>query len=292
MRCSEIYAEFNLSNCVGHSLPDLDRWVRHAVGMPTRENIDRKRLPFYERVRSVKRHKSIQRLSANPRPTRTQHRPIRKVRSRPGSGHLHVPQSTGTGPRIAYERIIAREMRFFHIWSIDQRSRRQAADRALTGDCRMRPRFDIGDCRDSLFNLRLVDGFVIESGVDERLIAPIGIRAAHIDGCESSIDFHVQKARMLGEAEAWLSMTSQWRRASIYNPVERAVLNFTELLMQTANGIWDQAYDAIRDFFMPKDIARLMIAVSAARMWDQLALLARSDPRSRNTGMAAARPQS
>lgn len=84
MRCSEIYSEFNLSNCVGHSLPDLDRWVRHAVGMPTREDIDRKRLPFYEQVRSVKRHKSIQRLSANPRPTRTQHRPIRKVRSRPG----------------------------------------------------------------------------------------------------------------------------------------------------------------------------------------------------------------
>lgn len=155
----------------------------------------------------------------------------------------------------------------------------------------MRPRFDIGDCRDSLLTLSRVDGFVIESGVDERLIALIGIRVAHIDGCESSIDFHVQKARMLGKAEPWLSMTSQWRRASIYNPVERAVLEFTELLMQTANDISDQAYDAIRDFFTPKDIARLMVAVSAARMWDQLALLARSDPRSRNTDMAAARPQ-
>ncbi|OAE49258.1 hypothetical protein A7J57_01210 [Agrobacterium tumefaciens] len=156
----------------------------------------------------------------------------------------------------------------------------------------MRPRFDIVDCRDSLLTLRRVDGFAIESGVDERLIALMGIRIAHIDGCESSIDFHVHKARMLGKAEPWLSMTSHRRRASIYNPVERAVLEFTELLMQTANSISDEAYDAIRDFFMPKDIARLMVAVSAARMWDQLALLAQSDPRSRNTDMAAARPQS
>lgn len=48
----------------------------------------------------------------------------------------------------------------------------------------MRPRFDIVDCRDSLLTLRRVDGFVIESGVDERLIALMGIRVAHIDGCE------------------------------------------------------------------------------------------------------------
>lgn len=147
----------------------------------------------------------------------------------------------------------------------------------------MRPRFDIGDCRDSLLPLRLVDGFVIESGVDERLIALIGIRVAHIDGCESSIDFHVQKVQLLGKAKPWLSMTSRWRRASIYNPVERAVLEFAELLMQPANGISDQAYDAIRDFLMLKDIARLMVAVSAALMWDHLVLLAQSDPRSRKT---------
>lgn len=155
----------------------------------------------------------------------------------------------------------------------------------------MRQRFDIGDCRDSLATLRLVDGFVIGPGADQRLIALIRIRVARIDGCESSINFHIQKDRMLGKAEPWISMSPQGRRTSIYNRLERAVLQFAELLMQTANVTSDQAYDAIRDFFMLKEIARLMVAVSAARMWDHLVLLAQSDPRSRNTGMTEARPQ-
>lgn len=136
----------------------------------------------------------------------------------------------------------------------------------------MTRRFDIlKDCRDSLAAIAALDRFIDFSGLNDGLVALVSLS----DGSLPSIAHYTERALEMGKSAQWVASVATWRKSSIYTPVERAVLEFTDYIAINRGKVTDYAYDALRHFFIPSDIAKLVLAIGAARMWCQLAHLAK-----------------
>ncbi|WP_162706470.1 carboxymuconolactone decarboxylase family protein [Rhizobium sp.] len=152
----------------------------------------------------------------------------------------------------------------------------------------MTRRFDIlKDCRDSLAAIAALDRFIDFSGLNDGLVALVSLRISELDGSLPSIAHYTERALEMGKSAQWVASVATWRKSSIYTPVEQAVLEFTDYIAINRGEVTDYAYDALRHLFIPSDIAKLVLAIGAARMWCQLAHLAKTDPhtnrRSRDT---------
>lgn len=94
-------------------------------------------------------------------------------------------------------------------------------------------------------------GAAIASGVDEKLIELIKIRASQINGCAFCLDMHARDARKIGETDRRIDLLPAWRETDLYTEAERAALALTESitrLSETAD-VPDDVYDAAKKQF-------------------------------------------
>ena len=66
------------------------------------------------------------------------------------------------------------------------------------------------------------------SGLGERLLNLVRMRASQLNGCAYCIDMHSKDARAIGETEQRLYALNDWRETPFYTARERAALAWTE----------------------------------------------------------------
>ena len=160
----------------------------------------------------------------------------------------------------------------------------------------MEPRMDLAKLNPkALQSLRGLAALVEQSGLEQKLLHLIMMRASQINGCAYCLDMHSKDARAAGETEQRLYGLDAWAEAPYYSERERAALAWTEALTLVAKThAPDDVYQTLRSQFTDDDIANLTLAITLINTWNRLAIALRvrvGDYRPgmhRNAGAAAA----
>ncbi len=118
-----------------------------------------------------------------------------------------------------------------------------------------------------------VDG----SGLEQKLLELVKMRASQLNHCAYCLDMHSKDARAAGETEQRLYLLDAWREAPFYTPRERAALAWTEALTLISTGdVPDTLYDEVRQHFSDEELVNLSLAIIAINGWNRLAIPFRS----------------
>lgn len=116
------------------------------------------------------------------------------------------------------------------------------------------------------------------SGLDERLLNLVFLRASQVNGCAFCVDMHWKDLRALGEDEQRLYMLNAWREWAGYSHRERAALEWTEAVTRLERGeVPDDVYRLAREQFSEAELANLTLAVAAINSWNRLNIAFRTE---------------
>src|SRR5579862_9739905 len=119
--------------------------------------------------------------------------------------------------------------------------------------------------------LRALNAYVETSGLERVLVELVKTRASQINGCAYCLHMHTRDARAAGESEARLYLLSAWHESLLYTARERAALGWTEALTLVAEThAPDDAYEAVKAQFKPKEIVDLPLLISTINAWNRL----------------------
>jgi len=120
---------------------------------------------------------------------------------------------------------------------------------------------------------------VRKSGIDEKLLSLIEIRASQVNGCAFCIDMHTIDARAHGETEQRIYALNAWREGPFFDDRERAVLNFTESVTRVSEThVPDEVMEGLHKHFTDEEIVKLTWAVVTINAWNRLAITFRAQP--------------
>ncbi|MDP4098287.1 carboxymuconolactone decarboxylase family protein [Paenibacillus sp. P96] len=110
-----------------------------------------------------------------------------------------------------------------------------------------------------------------ESAIEEKILDLIHIRASQMNGCGFCLDMHVKQAKIHGESELRIYHISIWRESTLFDPRERAALEWTEILTKLPEqGVPDELYDRVRGQLSEKEISDLTFSVMAINAWNRI----------------------
>ena len=152
-----------------------------------------------------------------------------------------------------------------------------------------RPRLDATKVSPDLYKAMLgVEKYVEASGLEQKLLDLVKIRASQINGCAYCIVMHTNEARKHGESDEWMHLLNAWEEAPIYTARERAALAWTEAVTKISQGhVPDEVYDVARHHFSEKELVDLTAAVIAINAWNRAAISFRATPPLKSVKVAA-----
>src|SRR3954452_5839113 len=120
---------------------------------------------------------------------------------------------------------------------------------------------------------------VDKSGIDDKLLDLIKMRASQINGCAYCIDMHTIDARTHGETEQRIYALNAWREGPFFDDRERAVLQFTESVTKVSEThVPDDVFEEVQRHFSDEDIVKLTWAIVTINAWNRLAITVRAEP--------------
>lgn len=141
----------------------------------------------------------------------------------------------------------------------------------------MQPRLNISQLAPELYRaVAQLDGLVKKSGLDNRLLHLVKLRASQINGCAFCVDLHVKEALADGLDPQMLHLVSVWRESPFFDGRDRAALEWTEsvtLLAQTS--VPDSTFTAVSAVFSETEIAQLTVAIGTINIWNRIAVSSR-----------------
>ncbi len=130
--------------------------------------------------------------------------------------------------------------------------------------------------------LKAINGigdYVNNSGLDRSLLDLILIRASQINRCAYCLDMHTKDARASGETEQRLYSLNAWRETPFYSARECAALAWTEAVtLLSENGVSDELYAEVQQYFSEDEIVKLTMAVIAINSYNRLNVTVRAVP--------------
>jgi AhpD family alkylhydroperoxidase len=116
-----------------------------------------------------------------------------------------------------------------------------------------------------------VHAYLKHSGMDEKLLNLVYLRASQINGCAYCIDMHWKDTRASGESEQRLYMLNAWRDWHEYTPKERAALEWTEAVTRLTDGnVSDEVYEIAHAQFKADELVKLTLAITAINSWNRM----------------------
>jgi AhpD family alkylhydroperoxidase len=132
-----------------------------------------------------------------------------------------------------------------------------------------------------------LEKYVEASGLEQKLLDLVKIRASQINGCAYCIVMHTNDARKHGENDEWMHLLNAWGEAPIYSARERAALAWTEAVTKISDGhVPDQVYDEARHHFSEKD-RRSYRRGDRVNAWNRAAISFRATPPLKSVKLAA-----
>jgi len=116
-------------------------------------------------------------------------------------------------------------------------------------------------------------GEVTKSGLPEKLLELVHLRASQINGCSACVDMHPQIAKKAGETDQRLFAVAAWRDTPYFSDAERAALALTEALTRIsdrADPVPDAVWSAADKQFDEQELAALILAIANINVWNRL----------------------
>jgi AhpD family alkylhydroperoxidase len=154
----------------------------------------------------------------------------------------------------------------------------------------MKPRLSYAKAAPGVYDaMDALERYLKDSGLDERLLLLIQLRASQINGCAYCLDMHWKDLMAIGESEQRLYSLDAWRECPYYTDRERAALEWTEAVTLIAKDhVPDAVYEAARRQFSEKELCDLTLAAAAINAWNRLAIASRTVPGAYQPAKAAA----
>lgn len=118
-----------------------------------------------------------------------------------------------------------------------------------------------------------------ESSLPRGLLHLVDIRASQLNGCAFCVDMHCKEAKIDGERELRLYHLAVWRESPLFEPRERAALEWTEAVTKLSeHGVPDEIYARVREHLSEQEISDLTFAIGTINVWNRLAVSFRAVP--------------
>jgi AhpD family alkylhydroperoxidase len=131
---------------------------------------------------------------------------------------------------------------------------------------------------DAMKALQALAASTRKSGVPERTLELVNLRASQINGCSACVDMHPRLAKKAGETEERLFAVGAWRESPYFTAAERAGLALTEALTRVSDRpdpVSDQVWaEAARNYDEPM-LAAMVIAIANINAWNRLNIAVR-----------------
>jgi len=108
-----------------------------------------------------------------------------------------------------------------------------------------------------------------EDGVDKPLMELVKIRVSQINQCAYCLDMHTKDARALGETEQRIYALSAWRETPFFTDRERAALAWAEANTLSPQGVSQQLFEEVREYFSEAQLANLTLAIATINAWNR-----------------------
>ncbi|QTF56318.1 carboxymuconolactone decarboxylase family protein [Stutzerimonas frequens] len=108
-----------------------------------------------------------------------------------------------------------------------------------------------------------------EDGVDKPLMELVKIRVSQINQCAYCLDMHTKDARALGETEQRIYALSAWRETPFFTDRERAALAWAEANTLLPQGVSQQRFEEVREYFSEAQLANLTLAIATINAWNR-----------------------
>lgn len=126
---------------------------------------------------------------------------------------------------------------------------------------------------DAMAALQALGNSVRASGVPEKTLELINLRASQINGCGVCAVQHPRLAKKLGETDERLFAVAAWREAPYFDDAERAALALTEAVTRMSerpDPIPDPIWDDAAKHYDETALAALVIAIANINAWNRL----------------------
>ncbi|CAM5208230.1 AhpD family alkylhydroperoxidase OS=Castellaniella defragrans OX=75697 GN=HNR28_000852 PE=4 SV=1 [Castellaniella defragrans] len=125
-----------------------------------------------------------------------------------------------------------------------------------------------------------VYGYVMKSGLPERLVDLVYLRVSQINNCAYCLDMHTRDLIKKGEKIEKIALVQAWAEGgALFDTRERAALAWAESVTRVADtGVPDEAYANARAVFDEKELVDLTIAISLMNAYNRMAISFRNTP--------------
>jgi AhpD family alkylhydroperoxidase len=109
------------------------------------------------------------------------------------------------------------------------------------------------------------------SAIEEAIRHLVDLRASQLNGCAFCVDMHVKEATQHGERPLRLHHVVAWRESTLFNPRERAALEWTDILTRMpVDGVPDAVYERVRTALTEKELSDLTFLVMSINAWNRV----------------------
>ena len=140
------------------------------------------------------------------------------------------------------------------------------------------PRIDYTVHAKDAFQAQVKLSMLLHDGsLGPQLTELVFLRVSQINGCAYCLDMHATALRKGGEDQRKLDTLAGWRDSSLFDPRERAALQWAETLTKLESGdVPDHVYEALLPHFDERGIAELTFAVGVINSWNRVNVALRS----------------
>jgi AhpD family alkylhydroperoxidase len=126
---------------------------------------------------------------------------------------------------------------------------------------------------DALKALQAFGVAIKATGVSERTLELMYLRASQINGCGVCVDMHPKLARKMGETDERLFAVAAWRDTPFFTEAERAALALAEAVTRVADRadpVPDEVWNAAAAHYDETQMAALVLAIAHINVWNRV----------------------
>lgn len=113
---------------------------------------------------------------------------------------------------------------------------------------------------------------VAKTGLPNKTIELVNMRASQINGCSFCLDMHGRDAKKAGETDERLFTIAGWREAPFFTEAERAALALTEAVTRISDRedpVPDAVWDEAKRHYDEAQLSALLVTIAKINVWNR-----------------------
>ena len=126
---------------------------------------------------------------------------------------------------------------------------------------------------DAMHAVYALGAAVKKSGVPQRTLDLVNLRASQINGCSFCVEMHSGDLKKAGEKDERIFAVAAWRESPYFNDAERAALALTEAatrINDRGDAVPDETWDEAARHYDEKALATLVINIGLINFWNRI----------------------